>query len=331
MDGGRRLLQSVSGLDSALAPPRPLCAAAAGVAPSAVVAPVKDAPRGVRLPARRGEIRKPRPTDRLLAFFRLPGLGLALTAALFSGVGLVGVNLNGDYAAFVRENGAPRDIVARALGFGLDYVTVTGQVELTRAKILKLAGVNSRQSLLFLDVNEVRNKLLALPLVKDASVRKLFPDSLVIDVTERKPYALWQKDGAVSVIAADGARIGGFHDVKFEKLPFVVGDGANLRAKEFASLLAAAGDIRSKIRAGILVSQRRWTLVMKSGVEVKLPEADPQAAVRLLARLDKQDRLLEKDVVTLDFRVPGKLYVRLTDQAIAARAAAQAHHRGARL
>src|SRR5208282_667738 len=168
------------------------------------------------------------------------------------------------------DHGRPRDIVARALGFGVDAVTIAGQIELSETQILQVAGVNPRQSLLFLDVDDMRLKLLALPLVKNVSVRKLFPDRLVIEVVERQPYGLWQKDGAVSIIAVDGAPIDSFHDEKFAQLPFVVGEGANLRIEEFFGLLAASGDLREKIRAGILVSNRRWTLKMASGVEVML-------------------------------------------------------------
>jgi len=43
-----------------------------------------------------------------------------------------------------------------------------------------------------------------LPLVKSARVLKLYPDNLVIAIEEREPYALWQRDGKVAVIAADG-------------------------------------------------------------------------------------------------------------------------------
>ncbi len=190
--------------------------------------------------------------------------------------------------------------------------------------------MDPRQSLLFLDVAEMRQKLMALPLVKNASVRKLFPNRLVIEVTERQPYGLWQKDGAVSIVAADGAPIDVFRDAKFERLPFVVGEGANQRIDEFMGLLDAAPGLRDAIRAGILVSQRRWTLKMKSGVEVMLPEAEPKAAVALLARLEQDSHILEKDVVSLDFRVPGKIYARLTEEAAASREAALKHGKGAR-
>lgn len=328
MDGGRRLLRSVNGLDPALAAPR----AFFGAAPASrafAAAPAKR--RAAAEPARpRQRIRqKDSFWRRCATFLTLPGLGAVLTIGLFAGVGIQGAKVNGQYAAFERDYGRPRDLVARALGFGVDAVTIAGQIELGEPQLLQVAGVNPRQSLLFLDVEDMRKRLLALPLVKNVSVRKLYPDRLVIEVVERQPYGLWQKDGAVSIIAADGAPIDALRDEKFARLPFVVGEGANLRIDEFLALLNASGDLREKIRAGILVSQRRWTLKMKSGVEVMLPETNPKAAVELLARLEQEKNILEKDVVSLDLRVAGKIYVRLTEEAAAAREA-KSHGKGAR-
>lgn len=327
MDGGRRLLRSVNGLEPALAAPRAFPGAFA--APAA--APRKDgAPRDKKL------ISRPRPRPRAsrgekaIEILSLPGLGLGLGALFLAGVFFYGAKVGGEYDAFVRDNGAPRDMIARALGFGVDAVTISGQIELTETQLLGAAGVDARQSLVFLDVDDIRKKLLALPLVKNASVRKFFPDRLVIEVTERQPYGLWQKGGVVNIVAADGAPIDTLRDEKFASLPFVVGEGANTRIDEFIGLLAAAGDMREKIRAGILVSQRRWTLKMASGVEVMLPETDPKSAVERLAQLERERNVLEKDVISLDFRVPGKMYVRLTEEAAAAREATKSHNKGAR-
>ena len=117
-----------------------------------------------------------------------------------------------------------------------------------------------------------RESLMALPLVANAKVRKFYPNRLLIEVSERQPAAIWQNGGKLSIVSADGKVIDDMRDQRFAGLPFVVGDGANRRAGEFAALLEAAGDLRSRIRAGTLVSERRWTLKMTNNVDAKLPE-----------------------------------------------------------
>lgn len=351
MDGARRVLRSVEGAHEAPAAPRARFAAASSPRASlwpasnsaASLGPSTSGPSisaasssGFGAGARRGEkfsresLRLRAEGGCLTALLRLPGLGSAL-AVLFLGAAIcAGAEAGGQYGDFVHDHGRPRDILARALGFGVDSVTLTGDVDIPQARILEAAGVDPKQSLAFLDVADMRERLMKLPLIKNVSVRKLFPDRLAIEINERRPYGLWQKDGAVSIIAADGAPIDTLNDPKYESLPFVVGEGANARVGEYAALLAAAGPLRDKIRAGVLVSQRRWNLKMKNGVDVMLPERDAPQAAATLAQLDRDAHVLDKDIVSLDLRVPGKLYVRLTEEAAAAREAARPHKPGAR-
>ena len=124
-----------------------------------------------------------------------------------------------------------------------------------------------------------------------------------------------------SLIAADGTPIDAVRDDRFNGLPFVVGEGANARVAEFGALLAAAGELRDRVRAGVLVGGRRWTLQMESGVEVQLPELDALDTLKRLADIERQSRILEKDVISIDLRIPGRITARLTEDAAAQRAA----------
>ena len=82
--------------------------------------------------------------------------------------------------------------------------------------------------------------LLNVPLVKDATVRKLYPNALSITVVERDPFALWQHDGEVYVVSVDGTVIDRLIDERFTRLPLVVGEGANTKAVAFSKLLESA-------------------------------------------------------------------------------------------
>ena len=126
-----------------------------------------------------------------------------------------------------------------------------------------------------------------------------------------------------------GAPIDEVSDGRYADLPFVVGEGANGRVGEYVQLLDAMDELKPRVEAGVLVGQRRWNLRLKSGVDVKLPEADPQAAIAELLGLQRQSRILEKDVRTLDFRVPGRVFVRLTEDAATAWAEGHAAKKGA--
>jgi cell division protein FtsQ len=253
--------------------------------------------------------------------FRLPldrppplAVEILLTLVVLAGAAGYGAIRGGQIDAFVAAYGGVPDVVARALGFGVDIVTVSGATHMSEPRILAIAGVSAKDSLPFFDVAAARARLEADPLVKQASVRKLFPNQIVIDLVERTPYAVWQKDGELKAIAADGAPIDAVIDSRYAGLPFVVGDGANARAREFTALIGAMEELKPRVEAGVLMGKRRWNLRLKSGIDVKLPETDPQGAIATLLKLQREQRILDKDVLALDFRAPDRVFVRLTQQ-----------------
>ncbi len=252
---------------------------------------------------------------------RIPrGLGVALAAALILCAGIIGSVRGGQYQAFVASQGSLRDFFARHLGFDVKIVTISGVARLGEREILDIAGVTPNSSIPFFDVDAAKAKLEKTPLVASASVRKLYPNRLVVDIVERAPAALWQRAGEVSIVAADGAALDELKEARLNDLPFVVGEGANKRLKEYLALLDAAQELRAKIEAGVFVSQRRWNLHMKTGVDVKLPEDDPASVMPALIKLEREHRILERDILSLDLREPGRAFARLSSDAADARA-----------
>ena len=72
-----------------------------------------------------------------------------------------------------------------------------------------------------------------------------------------------------------------------------------------------------------MVAERRWNLRLKNGIDVKLPETNVEQALQLLANLDHDKRLLSRDILAVDMRLPDRVSVRLPDEAAQARAEAQ--------
>ncbi len=211
------------------------------------------------------------------------------------------------------------DAAANQLGFRISEVALEGEQEVGRNEILVLAGITERSSLLFLDAASMRTRLLANPWIADATVLKLYPDRLRIEIKERKPFALWQKDGRVALIAADGIVLQTTVPARFSGLPLVVGNGAEQGARDFLALIARYPAIAQLTEASVLVAERRWNLHLKDGVEILLPAGESDRALRTLVDLDRTDKLLSRDITTIDLRLPDRVTVRQSDGAAAAR------------
>src|SRR4051794_33025839 len=73
-----------------------------------------------------------------------------------------------------------RDGAANAAGFRIVSVALAGQHHISREDVLAAAGITGTTSLLFLDVEQTRERLKSSPWIADATVLKLYPGELQI-------------------------------------------------------------------------------------------------------------------------------------------------------
>jgi cell division protein FtsQ len=255
-----------------------------------------------------------------LAHMRVPRFTGAVAALVFlSGAAVYGIVKGEHVPAIFSAIKDTADAGANAMGMRIATVSLSGQRQVSREEIFAAAGVTDHSSLLFLDVADARAKLEAIPWIAEATVRKLYPDRLQITVTEREPFALWQQQGKVKVIAADGTVLSEKVEPRLASLSFVVGNGAAARARDFLAVLDKYPSIRDSVRASIYVAERRWNLKLKNGVDVRLPETNLEGALATLARLDREKNLLSRDITAVDLRLADRLTVRLSDAVAQAR------------
>jgi cell division protein FtsQ len=250
---------------------------------------------------------------------RLPrSAEIALLMALFAVTGIYGVVRGGDGVGAVVQNIG--DTAARAIGFGIDEVELVGAKQITRAEALAAAGITPTTSLLLLDAETARERLQRNPWIAEASVRKFYPGRLLIVLKERDGFAVWQRDGKLEVIARDGTVIGADARAHLREFPLVVGAGAERRAAALLNLIERFPAIRTELAAAVLVAERRWNLRLKNGIDVRLPEHDVGAALARLVVLDRETKILSRDVTAIDLRVDGRVGVRLSEDAAKERA-----------
>jgi cell division protein FtsQ len=208
-------------------------------------------------------------------------------------------------------------------GFTVSGYQIVGLNHLDRARIDEVVtdeihraadeagAVKAPQTMV--DVDAIRNRLLRFGWVKDARVSRRLPDTLVIDIVERTPAALWQNSGRLALIDSEGVVLDRVPVDKMPDLPLLIGPGANAREKQLDRLMADVPTLKPQLASATWVGGRRWDLNFQSGETMALPEGDAEARLALtkFAKLDKASGLLGKGIVRFDLRVPNKMIVRL--------------------
>lgn len=163
------------------------------------------------------------------------------------------------------------------------------------------------------NASEIRERLLKFGWIKDARILRRLPDTLVIDIVERKPAALWQSQGRLALIDSEGVVLDRVPVDQMPDLPLLIGPGANAEEEELSRLMADVPTLKPQLASATWVGGRRWDLNFQSGETVALPEGELAARTALakFARADKTTGLLGRGIVRFDLRVPGKMIVRL--------------------
>jgi cell division protein FtsQ len=222
-------------------------------------------------------------------------------------------------------SGESRDVtqaLTSAAGFAINNVKVSGNAETSEIDILERLGLDGTTSLMALDVVETRAALKTLPWVRDAEVRKVYPDTIEIKLTERTAFGIWQHGDELSIIEQTGSVIAPLRDNKFAYLPLFVGRDAETGAEEIMADFDQWPDVKKRVKSFIRVAGRRWDIRLDNGVIVKLPEHDMAKAMAVLAKFNQEQDLVERDIVAVDLRLEDRTTVQLSEGAAKRRTAA---------
>ncbi len=208
--------------------------------------------------------------------------------------------------------------VAANAGFEVQKVEVRGVERMDELPVYNIALGQVDRSMLSLDLPKVRSEMLRLGWVKDARISRRLPDTLVVDIVERDPVAVWQHDGQLHLIDVHGVVLQSVSAGAMPDLPLVVGPSANLQTAGLNKLMENAPALKPMLAGATWVGNRRWDLRFQSGETLSLPEGDRTSATALVnfARMDGVNRLLGRGIVKFDMRDPDRFVLRLPrDQA----------------
>lgn len=206
---------------------------------------------------------------------------------------------------------AASEVIGEA-GLRLEKINITGLKRMDQMTVYRQALDQKSRAMPLVDLAAVRARLLQYPWVEDARVSRRLPDTLVIHIVERVPAAIWQHQGQLMLIDPHGALLEPVSREAMPDLPLLIGENANRQEEARRRLMDAAPSLKPLVKAATWVGNRRWDLTFDTGERLLLPEGDAEAAKALaeFARIDATKPMLGKGYISIDLRVPDRMFVR---------------------
>jgi cell division protein FtsQ len=200
------------------------------------------------------------------------------------------------------------------VGFAVKRVEIKGLERMNPMQVHYVAASQNSMAMPLVELEETRERLLRFGWVQEARVSRRWPDTLVVDIVERQPAAVWQHNQELMLIDREGVLLEPVRLEAMPDLPLVIGPAANRQAGQLSRLLAGAPELKPMLEGASWIGGRRWDLRFQSGEVLALPEGQQAAEKALVhfARMDKMSQLLGRGLVRFDMRVPGKFIVRVS-------------------
>jgi len=196
-----------------------------------------------------------------------------------------------------------------SMGFVVERVDIMGEGALSERDIRRAVGVNPGDYLFELDLKAAQNNIENITWVERAIVRRLWPDRIVVQVIERKPYALWQNNGGFYLVDKKGEVISTAGLENHPELPLVTGVDAPAEYFEFRTQLADYPELSSQISSYVYHTTKRWDIILRDGKRVKLPGENTKDALNRLKALQNHHKLLDREFEAMDLRLPDRIVI----------------------
>ncbi len=243
---------------------------------------------------------------------------LCALAVLATGGALIRSLPTGASVSTARPHGSGLAQLAADAGLRLSSVQIHGATGIDAAALQAAIGVQPGQPMLGFSISQMQRRVAALGAVRSVTVQREFPGTLVVNITQRAAYAIWQTGTPAHpqfvLIDKSGRVIADQNAVAAKRrepwLLLLTGADAPQHAQHLMDALRAQPTVLAQVAGAERVDGLRWNLLLKDQSLVKLPVDDQAAAIAQLASLQAGLQLLTRPVEVIDLRQPGRLVVR---------------------
>jgi cell division protein FtsQ len=251
----------------------------------------------------------------LTPVFRL-GLRVGLPFVLTFGIGL-------SYLSNPVRQDAISDVIANTRAsiqerpeFMVSLLAIDGAGTDLAEDIRRNLSIDFPVSSFDLDLEQMREAVMLLSPVAEASLRIRPGGVLQVDVVPRVPVVVWRSHTSLSLLDANGAHVA---HVSFRSdradLPLIAGEGANEHVDEVMELIRTAQPLGKRLRGVVRMGARRWDIVLDRDQRILLPTTGAVTALERVIALEGAQDVLSRDVARIDMRLSGRPTVKMNDEA----------------
>lgn len=202
------------------------------------------------------------------------------------------------------------DGVVKTSGLSVKTIRIYEAAPEQEKRIRDAMGVKEGDSMFRADPGEIKTRLEAVKGVGDVQVHRLWPNQITIVVTPLEAAILYWDGETYTPMDPRGGEVPDIDPTQVD-FPVVTGQGSVEASADLLAELVAFPVIRSRLAYAERQGERRWDLVMASGVRVKLPAGEAGLdAMDTLVALQRETGILDRHVTSVDLRDPAYVYVR---------------------
>jgi cell division protein FtsQ len=204
--------------------------------------------------------------------------------------------------------------IAAKSAFQLSNIVITGNEHLSDEELKIMAGLGSDENLFRVSGRKISLKMMESPWILSATVRKEFPDRLLIHIEEAEPFALLDMKGKLFIVDDRGAMLEELRDMAVPFLPVISSDPYREReafgeAINLAKAIKKTGLLSQKEHIEIISHKPQELSVNIDGVVVKVGAGEYEDKLVRLTEIEHEVKNRNISVDYIDLRFANKVLV----------------------
>ena len=198
--------------------------------------------------------------------------------------------------------------------FQINHVIIEGSKKSNKSEIEKNVA-EKNGNLISLSFNSIKVIVESSEWVKRASIKKILPSTLVINITENDPYAIYLQEGKFFLLDLDGSIITEINiDNYQDDLLFVRGENSpELLEQLIKDISITFPNLIQTLEEVEFIEKRRWNLKLNNKLLVKLPDENIQQSLKNLKQLFEEQEVMQSNIIEIDLRIQGRAALKVLD------------------